>query len=347
MATSLKNRHETLRLNVLKEHIATIDRQVLLEIRTSNLILEAMDENDFKKVSALIDKLRKIKSTMMPNLKTAIELAETDLNEFTAGGPIAKAWSKLKSKFGIDNPIVKITTFTNALERGFSLIPQILKNNGIDLADVEASDNLETIIAQQVASNKENNNVEKKLNSIIDQIRKALSPSGIFGAFKIVPYIDKEALVNDLMSVPVGVFSRIAHQISTGPQTDELANKIKQNIGGAGGQVGSKSHGSTSAADPTQQTTGPQTTEPTKSGGIPPAGTGHVNPEGPGEKAGGGTQNKKWTRADLERIESTMKMLSQQLQKNPNASRNIGKILVQSGLDLDKLDINLKTMKRN
>lgn len=146
MAPSLKERYDQRQLQQLQERARTADAQLLAEQKTAQLLLEAMNDQDLQKVSAIVDKLNTLKSPELPSLTAAIEQAQAELNKFTGGGPIAAAWSKLKSKVGIDNPVVKITTFADALERGFSQIPTILKNNGVDLGKADLSKSLATTL---------------------------------------------------------------------------------------------------------------------------------------------------------------------------------------------------------
>lgn len=312
---TLKALHESKKVFTLAERVKTIDANLLKEERSALLIIEAIDENDLEKVTAIIDKLRKLKRPELPALKSAIEQAEAELNKYTAGGPLTKAWTKMKGLVGIDNPVVKIATFASALEKGFSQIPQILKNNGIDqnaLKSADLTQSLATYVAQQNAGKlatkataktgaksdaemakspftgkqvegqqiSEADDSSTKLKSITDQIRKALAPSGVFGAFKKIPYVNGDALVQDLMKAPLGVFSLVAKNINQGTKVAEIAPDLKAY---AQGQGGTETKGSAQgeetkpSSSSTQTTTSTPTTATSKS-----VATGEKTPSAPG-----------------------------------------------------------------
>lgn len=320
MAGTLKERYESKQLQTLKERVRDVDAQLLREERTARLILEAMDEEDLQKVTQIIQKLQRVKRPELPMLTKAIETAEAEINKYTAGGPLVKAWSKLKSKVGIDNPIVKVTTFASALEKGFSLIPQILKNNGVDLDALKGADvnqSLANFIAQKTGQGKKPTGaktdaemakspftgkqvegqqmdeadvkIEGKLKDIVDQLRKALSPGGVFGVFKKVPYMDSGQLAQELVQAPLKAFSEVAKTINAGAKAAEVAPDMKQVVTGAG-EAETKGTAPGSEAKPAAQsgqaapgkpTTVADKTKPT--GETPPEPRG-----GGGEKAGGG-----------------------------------------------------------
>lgn len=314
MTGTLREQYRAKQLNNLQERIKKIDQVLLFEKRTAHLLIEAMDEEDLQKVSAIIDKLRRLKRPELPVLTKAIEQAEAEINKYTAGGPIVKAWGKLKGLVGIDNPIVKVTTFASALEKGFSQIPQILKNNGIDLKALRGADlnqSLATYVAQKTGAKKtgEKSDVEMakssftgkqvegverqlseanveitgKLKDIVNQLRTALSPGGIFGAFKKVPYADSGALSQELVQAPLKVFSLVAKTINQGTKVAEIAPDMKGMITGKGDveTKGSIPEEPTKPGKATASTTGSKpTTASTKS--VP---TG----ERPAQPRGGGT----------------------------------------------------------
>ncbi len=323
MTNPLKNRHDTKQISKLCERLKLADVDVMTENRVTQLLLEAMNEEDFKKVSAIIEKLNAIKNPKdLPNLTKAIEQAEAELNKYTGGGPITAAITKLKGLVGIDNPIVKITTFANALEKGFSQIPQILKNNGIDTTKLKPEDLNKTLGAilgrvpksvpaaksptkTGAVSDKELGNTkfssateghdlqeaedtspDAKINRIIDQFRKALSPSGIFGSFKKVPYIDSAVLAKELVGAPLSAFSAAGKTINKGVKSSEVASDIKDVISGGGGTE-TKASGQAEPSKSTAQTTQPTGTEnPIVTDNSKPVG------EVPAEPRGGGAETK-------------------------------------------------------
>jgi len=351
MARSLKERYENKRILILKEKAKDVDRQLMVEERAARLIIEAMDTADLDKVTQIVQKLGTLKRPELPNLTKAIEQAETEINKYTAGGPIAKGWAKMKNLVGIDNPIVKVTTFADALEKGFSQIPQILKNNGVDLAKADLNKSLASMLVKTPTGQKSDKElakspvtgkevpdagkdkinvpkpktgeksdadlgkspftgksvpdkedikvpegvqneaenatpIEGKLKNIVSQLQKALSPGGIFGAFKKVPYIDSASLAQELVKAPLNVFSQVAKAVQQGAKAAEIAPDLKSQITGQGG---AETKG-TGQGDPAQQTSQTQPSTPAKDA----VGAANSSPTGeaPPQPRGGGASQK-------------------------------------------------------
>lgn len=361
MTRSLKERYEFNRITTLQERVKRIDEQILLEHKVANLIVEAMNDEDLNKVTAIVQKLNKIKNPAFPSLKNAIEQAQAELNKYTAGGPITKAWSKMKNLVGIDNPVVKVTTFADALEKGFSQIPKILKNNGIDLEGVDLNKSLATILmapetkfgsatkagsatgaksdeelgntkfssSKQEADGpvKRSNdvNIEGKLKDIVTQLQKALSPGGIFGVFKKVPYMNSAELAQELVKAPLRAFSQIVTVVNSGTKAAEVAADMKDQITGQG-DVETKNTQTSSQSEPTSQTTpGEPTKDSTTTSNTTSTGEKTSQPQG-----GGAPQNYAAAKQKLEPLFTAYK----------NNKRNIDqlvKALVDAGLNVDQL----------
>lgn len=351
MARTLKERYEVRKVQQLKERVTIINRQLLEENRVARLIMEAMNQEDLDKVSAIIQKLESIKNASGGDLKTlvsGIEQAQSDVNKYTSGGPLVKAWAKMKGKFGVDNPIVKVTTFASALERGFKQLPQILKNNGVSQDDLKKNVNADNqitlrdaIVKQFIktpdatanalkktipnknedvspgpkpdakvrnnskgifdsppdtagiqASHDAQNNpkAQAKIKMIVGQLQKALSPAGIFGAFKKVPYVDSTALAQDLLNAHVSNLVAVSKAVTSGPQTTDVAPDMKAYVTGHG-ENQTTDTGQAHDVNSASQT---QPSEPAKStiGTSADTGVGEKPGQGPGEKRGGGANNK-------------------------------------------------------
>lgn len=338
MTQSLKSGYEARKIKQLKEHLKVVDRQLLEEHNHARLIMEVMSQKDLDKVSAIIQKLDVIKNASasdLPVLTSAIEQAQAEMNKYTAGGPISKAWSKLVKKVGIDNPVVKVTTFANALEQGFKQIPQILKNNGIDVKQLGAAGNdvkLADAIVQQLNknTNEDDNQVDlsddpqaaKKLKVVIDQIKRALAPAGVFGAFKKIPYIDGGALAQALANCNIGVLQKISTAVKSGPQTSEVASDLKANVTD-GGVDQTKQTSQSEPGKPSAQTT---PGEPTKSAVAPAASTptGEKPVQGPGEKPGGGSDTKRTSKkVDDGTVKEMAKFVSKKTGVDPETAYKV------------------------
>lgn len=361
MVSTLRERYEDKQVQHLRKRAARVDQVLLAEERTSRLLVEAMNEEDLKKVAAIIQKLGTIKVPELPKLKAAIEQAEAEINRYTAGGPLTAAWTKMKDLVGIDNPIVKVTVFADALEKGFSQIPQILRNNGIDLKDVDLNKSLAqqlrgfpTVEPQKPKDTKDkpgyksdnqlgnttfsgtqteandvkygSKDIDAKLKSIASQLQKALSPGGLFGAFKKVPYIDSSALAMELIQAPLRVFSAVAKRINSGAKAAEVAPDLKGQIAGAGA---AETKG-TEQGEPTQKTSQTDPTTPAKptTGAAPSVAAG----EKPAKPQGGGKLPPNYAMAH-QKVSALMKSLKGK--KDPWGE--LARKLVDAGLDPDKL----------
>jgi hypothetical protein len=351
MAQSLKERHAVKRISVLTERIRKTDQQLLIESTRARLIIEAMSQQDLDNVSKLIEKLDSVKAPELPKLSAAIGQAQAEINKYTAGGPISAAWTKMKKLVGIDNPIVKVTTFVNALEQGFSQIPQILKNNGINLKNADLNQSLAKMLSvpkpsgtpqkflpdDKTDDSKINipgptqneadtsGNAANKLKTVVAQLQKALSPNGIFGAFKKVPYINSAELAQELVQAPLRVFSTVAKRINSGVKAAQIAPDLKDTITdqGAAETKGTQQGAPTKQAAQTQPGAVPKpSTDPTDS---TPAGESTPQPQG-----GGAPDN-------FAAAKQKVTDLVQNLKKNPGRIDAFVKKLLDAGLDHNKL----------
>jgi hypothetical protein len=325
-----------------------------------------MDDEDLEKVSAIIQKLNTIKVPELPKLTAAIEQAGVEVNKYTGGGPLTKAWAKMKDLVGIDNPIVKVTAFADALERGFSQIPQILKNNGVDLKDVDLNKSLVQVLGRlptaaprkkaPTKSSKPSNwdsemkslagqkpapgpqesvqneadgdqkNIEGKIKNIVNQLQKALSPGGILGAFKKVPYISSAELAAELVRAPLRVFSTVAKRVNSGAKAAEIAPDLKAQVAGAG-DAETKGTKPGTPAKQTSQTSPSAPAKPTTAGSGSVA-TGESTPK----PQGGGKLPPNYAMA-RQKIMQLMKSLN----GKQDAWDELSRKLVDAGLDPNKL----------
>jgi len=247
MDNSLKELHER------KQRIVAIDHNLSEANKRSKILVEALKQEDLEAASQIINKLRLMKGKGLKNLDTGIAQAESEINRYVGGGILTKALTKLKASVGIDNPLVKTMTFANALEVGFQQMPTILSNN-IDLTNVDKNSSI-----QQLGLKKD------QIETLTNTMRSALSPTGLFGIFKKVPYMDKEKLVADLLSVPIKTLETVVKISQTGPKTTQIANDMKDIL-----KPGTAQTTKTTPEQPAQQTAATTATQTTQS---PVAGT--------------------------------------------------------------------------
>lgn len=251
---TLKQRHQFKQFN---ENVKKADKTLLRENKHAKLLIESMNDEDLQKASKIIDKLRSIKGKGVEALDNAIAQAETQINKYTAGGPLVKAWSKLKNVAGFDNPLVKFMTFSNALETGFKQLPTIIKNNVT--ADLQS--NQDETLAKLVTE-------PEKQKILANNMLKALSPQGIFSAFKKVPYVKREELVQNLMNVPIKTLVLLSKQIASGPNSEQIAGDLKS-VASSQGSVENKGTQNSTPAQGSSGTIGTSTTkQPTQTAGT-------------------------------------------------------------------------------
>jgi len=284
MAITLKEQHTHKKLQILTERVKAIDTQIINENRAANLLLEAMDQGDLDKASAIIDQLTAIKGKGLPSVDNAVAQATAEINKFTGGGPIAGALSKLKGKLGFDNPLVKILALANALETGFKQVPQIIKNNVGQLTPEQADQTLEQIAnsAQSagkatVSGGKVTDSAENVKTTLVTNVLKALKPKGFFSSFKKIPYIDMNALADELTKVPLKNLNAIVKQVTSGPQASEVAQSV-QDVAKQAGEVETKAPAEATPAAPTGQTTPATPAKPGTAPAQPSTKTGEAVP---------------------------------------------------------------------
>lgn len=262
--STLHKKYLTNKISKLQTKAVIVDSKLINENKACNLILEAMDEGDLSKASDVIQKLKNVAAGMptAKNLQSAVKAAIADVNKYTGGNAITKMGQELFSKLtGSENPIVKALALAQCLEKGFSLMPQIIKNLGLD--DGEGDTLVDRIESK---SKKENDSTQKSFKLLQSNLTKAYTPSGIFGAFKKVPYADIAAIVNELMTtVNVKEIQQGINTSKQGPQASELEKNIKDSMKSGAAVKGTQSSTSqkatraakgTNSSDATVATTG-------------------------------------------------------------------------------------------
>lgn len=241
----LSNIHK---ITMLNERVITLDQKLLVEKRTK-LLVEALDDSTLQMANNIINKLRKVKGKGLKSLDAAVSEAENQLNKYTGGGVLTKALTKIKSVVGIDNPLVKFMTFANALENGFRQLPTIINN----ATDQDLKQNVDKTLGELVTD-------KDKRQQLGQNLIKALSPTGVFGSFKKIPYVDKEVLAQELLTLPIKNLAAVLQAMTTGPNTQQISDELKTQIGGQG-EVETKA---TTPSEPSKPTSGTTTTEPSK-----------------------------------------------------------------------------------
>ena len=253
---TLKEQYEKRRIKNLQERIKFVNARMLKENYAAELIVEAMDKADLDKAAQIIDKLKKMTGKGLKTLDNAINTAIGEINKYTGGGPIANAWTAIKSKVGIDNPLVKMMTFANSLETGFEQVPIIIKNNVGEVSKDNIEKNLMYVIGKQEPG------VE---DTVQKNLVKAFRPKGIFGSFRKVPYVENmDDFVWDLMNAPLKNLNAVVQQSGQGTSSDEIAKDLKD-VASQAGDAETKGTQPAEPAEPaaktSQTTSGKETTK--------------------------------------------------------------------------------------
>ena len=228
MQQTLKEKNKQKRILEVQNKLKKIDNR-LMESSVNfqvDLLLEALDENEYKEATEVIEKLKalndKAKEFKMQNLASAIEIIIKNINEFTGGTALSRLGGKMSSLFSktpAKNPILAGLAMVGTLETGFKLIPTILKNNIPDI-EKDAAKQKQTIMDLI----KDDKKLEKNVN---DNLAKAFVPTGTFGKlFGKMPGLDMKNFMLDILGVTpeqLGVVSKI---LDTGAKVAEIDPKL-------------------------------------------------------------------------------------------------------------------------
>jgi len=224
MSQTLKEKHQQRRILEVKNKLKKIDNR-LMESNVNfqvHLLLEALDQNEYKEATEVIDKLTKLgdiaKGANMTLLTAAIDKVVKEINSFTGGGGLSRFKGKISSLFSktpAKNPILAGLAMVGALEAGFKILPVVLKNN---IPDIEKDKDKQDQTLEALTSD------AKIKKSITDNLVKAFVPAGTFGKlFGKIPGINNTAeLVADIfMATPkqLGEFSKI---LGSGAKVTEI-----------------------------------------------------------------------------------------------------------------------------
>lgn len=210
----IRNELQTMKSKEHRKLINTHQKQPLKESSASRILNEAIDAEALQNALKLVEKLRKMKGKGLDQLDAAIDSAENEMSKYANKGP------SLLARFGINNPLIKVATFTNALEQGFKQIPDILKLN---LGDQEF---LKTNIDLSIEKILEKDVNKKK--TVVDTILKAFKPDGVFSNFKKIPYVsDMNLLAIELSEIPIKNIVDLVKLSATGISSSVMASDVK------------------------------------------------------------------------------------------------------------------------
>ncbi len=227
---TLARKHTLKKLNETKKRVEKVEltlRENDLN-RNVNLLLEALDADEYQKATQIIEQLQnissKVESIGLKQIPQAIDNCIKDINEFTGGGIAQRAKSKLASLASLfskeapaKNPIMKGLSLASALEDGFKSTGVILKNN---IKDIKSK--MDTSIDEIIG------NDEKTKKNISNTLIKAFVPIGTFGKiFKKIPYIaNEETMVQELMLLTPKQIEETFKTINSGPKASDIDTKI-------------------------------------------------------------------------------------------------------------------------
>lgn len=223
MLQTLKEKHQQKRILEVKSKLKKIDNR-LMESSVNfqvDLLLEALDENEYKEATEVIDKLTKLgdaaKSAGMLLLPSAIDKVVKEINGFTGGGGLSRFKGKISSLFSktpAKNPILAGLAMVGALEAGFKILPGVLKNN---IPDIEKDKAKQDQKLEDLASD------EKIKKNITDNLVKAFVPAGTFGKlFGKIPGINAAELVADIFMATPKQLGELSKILDSGAKVAEI-----------------------------------------------------------------------------------------------------------------------------
>jgi len=246
MAKTLKEKYSSKKLDELSTKVRNAELALTEGNKDSHakLLIEALDEDEYKKATEVIEKLKKLKDAAkdaeMDLLFGAIDAIIKEINKYTGGGDLARLGGKISSLFSktpAKNPILAGLAMAEVLEKGFELLPTILKNN---ISDIETNKEKQKMSLDDAVKDDE---ALKK--NILTNLEKAFVPSGKFGkVFGKIPGIDNKKLITDLMSATPEKLMGFKKLLEAGPQVDdlpvELTNPKEAGAAVAAGKEGEK-----------------------------------------------------------------------------------------------------------
>jgi hypothetical protein len=222
--TTLKQNYKSKKLNELKTRVKNAESTLLetnLEYQVE-LLLEALDQNEYKEATEVITKLQKIndlaKKAELDLLSGAINTIVKEINSFTGGTTLDRfkgSMSNLFSKAPAKNPILAGLAMVAALEAGFKLLPTILKNN---IPEIDSDKEKQGMKLIDII--KDDDKLKKNIQT---NLLKAFVPAGTFGKiFGKIPGVDTDKLTADLMNATVSQLNDIAKILNEGPKTSDI-----------------------------------------------------------------------------------------------------------------------------
>lgn len=256
MMTTLKENYKTRKM--IKK-INYVDSQLISENNASRLIMEAMDEDTLQKATSVIDKLNKLKDVTKDSqaIQSAINDAIKSVNKYTGGGSIASLFNKIGEKITGSNPLIKSLVLIQCFESGYKMLPNIVKNTGVDLSSAQDSDSITSVIQGSETQVKTQEGSEK-LALCKKNLLKAFTPSGIFGAFKKMPFGDAEQVVNEILLMSLQNIKQQIAVMKSGTTVEEVGKDIAQAVKNDPEATGINASTPTTGTSQTKSTTSSQ-----------------------------------------------------------------------------------------
>jgi len=262
MSKTLKDNYQQKRILEVQNKLKKIDNRLIESSMNFqvDLLLEALDENEYKEATEVIEKLTKLndiaKGAGMNLLSAAIDKVVKEINSFTGGGGLSRFKGKISSLFSktpAKNPILAGLAMVGALEAGFKILPNVLKNN---IPDIEKDKAKQDQKLEDLASD------EKIKKNITDNLVKAFVPAGTFGKlFGKIPGINNtEELVADIFMATPKQLGEFSKTLNAGAKVAEIDPGLAdpKEAGDAGGEQKS---GKPGEATPEQQKTNIKVTQ--------------------------------------------------------------------------------------
>lgn len=273
MHDTLKARHESKRVNILKEKLEMINAETLLEAS----ILEAFDKQQMSAAIDIVKKMRAIDFKGLTALASARDVAVSDVTKVLSGNQEQGLIRKIVNLFkdNKENPLVDTLAFANALNNFFGQFSQYVtalnsdsKNNNVTLGTLvtgKSADELDDLSSISGLGSDE----KKKLADLQKVIINGLKPEGALANIG-KSWVDKymkgrkglQQLAKDMLKMTVKDLNTISTSVTNSLKNAEAVGDSAAGAAAQGSVGSTETTGSASATSsvPTSGTSGTKKT---------------------------------------------------------------------------------------
>lgn len=218
--------------------------QIIAEDVHVEMIIEALDKTDLQRTYEIINKLSKLKGKGSKLIDTMVQSTVDEINKFTGGTGTAleKMANVFKKATGVTNPVLKGLRLVNALEQGFSQLPAVLKNFGIEPTGKtnKSSSILELIM------NDDPKGGQERAKTLQQSLKNMFRPAGLFSGMKLPETFNTNTLSAEILNMPIGniveIYNSLIHGVTTNALDKDVTDAVKTSSDDGKPQKGSLSN---------------------------------------------------------------------------------------------------------